>query len=103
MFPDSCALLKSFGVACVGPSASLVFGGAAGAEGLMAASEGGKALGGAATDGAAEWDAAPETVASGLGASVFFWQPVTVSNTAAAATQVLMVLFIVTSHEKYCR
>ncbi|MEN3293566.1 MAG: hypothetical protein V7642_2819 [Burkholderiales bacterium] len=61
----------------------------------MEASEGGNALGGAATDGAAELVAAPETAVSGLGASVFFWQPVAASNMATAATQALMYLFMV--------
>jgi hypothetical protein len=102
MVPDSCALLNSFGVACVGPSASLVFGGAGGGSGLIAASEGGIALGGVATELLAEVEEAPVVDAldaTGLGASVCFWQAVRNIGTAIAATRTPILVSIVTSHE----
>ncbi|RJG07466.1 hypothetical protein D3870_17005 [Noviherbaspirillum cavernae] len=65
----SCSWLRVDGLAWVGLFESPLFG-APEASGLICASDGGIALGGAATDGGAA--AEPESAAAGLGGSLAF-------------------------------
>lgn len=89
---DSCALLNSVGVACVGPLASPLFDEPE-LAGFMAASEDGRALGEAAIDSLAD---APFDD-TGLGGSDAFLQPSSNSASTAGATKVMMLECMSTS------
>jgi hypothetical protein len=92
---------KSFGVACVAPLWSpLVVGAAAVPSVFIAASDGGSAAGGAATDPlpAAGADVVPESDVTGFGGSPDFWQAASNSENMEQTAKAAMFGFMDSSY-----